>query len=61
LQAKARAYVRGREVSFSLQLSDAAGLGVSNITVDGQRPPAPKLRIRSAAGQEIGCYDFHYG
>lgn len=61
LQARAEAYVRGREVSFGLQLTDAAGLPLSNLTVDGQRPPAPRLRIRSAAGKEIGCYDFHYG
>lgn len=61
LQARAEAYVQGREVSFSLQLTDAAGLPLSNLTVDGQRPAAPKLRIHSAAGKEIGCYDFHYG
>ena len=61
LQGQVRAYVQGREVSFSLQLTDPAGLAVSNISVDGQQPAPPKLHIRSTTGKEIGLYDFHYG
>jgi len=61
LKARISAHVSGRHVNFSLRLADAAGLDVSGITVDGRRPPAPRLRIKRSNGQEVGRYDFHYG
>jgi hypothetical protein len=60
LQARVSARVSGRSVSFSLELTDAAGLAAT-VTLNGQRPAAPKLRIKRADGKEIGRYDFHYG
>lgn len=61
LKAQVGSRVSGRNVSFSLQLTDAAGLAVSSITVEGQRPAPPKLRIQRANGKAVGRYDFHYG
>jgi hypothetical protein len=61
LQARVSPRVSGRSVSFSLALTDAAGLDISNVTVNGQRPSAPKLRIKRADGKEVGRYDFQYG
>jgi tetratricopeptide (TPR) repeat protein len=61
VQAQAVSQVRGRTVNFSLQMTEATGLPVSSIMVNGARPPAPKLRIKQENGREVGLYAFQYG
>lgn len=49
------------EVYISLSLQGERGDRVSDVQVDGRRPPAPAFRIVSAAGTVIAQDQFEYG
>ncbi len=52
---------KGSEFEFSLDIKTANGMSVSNLMVNDERPPEPKLRLIGPDGKVIAEPQFHYG
>lgn len=62
LQASPAVRVAGRQVHFNLQITDAHGLRVNQLTLaNGELPAEPKVSILDAAGQEVYVATLSYG
>ncbi len=48
-------------VYLAVRLAAQGGMRVSGMTVDGERPPKPKLKITDAAGKVVHEATFEYG
>ena len=61
LTGRVEAVQTGRQVLLSLSLLDAAGADVSDVAVAKDRPAAPRIEIRDAAGKTVHKAAMEYG
>ena len=55
------AYVHEGKAEISLAITGADGEVVSNLYINGHRPPKPKIKITGPDGKTVAEGDFEYG
>jgi hypothetical protein len=61
VEGRVSRWAAGAEASLSMSLVGSGGETVSNLVVDGYRPPKPELTITKAKGEVVQRGSFEYG